>query len=544
MGKALQTSEESCEPQRRSPLSRRAIRSQLERILDHPEFKATERMRNLLSHVVNETLAGNAAQLKGYTIATDVFGRGADFDSARDPVVRVQAGRLRRALERYYLVAGADDPVRIDIPKGCYVAVFSSGPAEVDSDAGTSGVAAQPGVADWPSVLVRPLGDCTNDPELVYLASGLATELAIELGNCGDLRVMLSDDAAQRDGATGSAPDFVVQGSVFAGGSTVKVVVQLLSARTGEQLWVDAVKAPLQEIDLLSFQENAAAAIAAQIGSAHGIIFRALSAVPEQSSAPLTGSYQAILKGYDYQLKLDGESYGTALAALRQAHAADPACGLVSTMLALMYIDNIALEFFDVARTPLDETLQLAQDGAHQLPGNQMSRLVLARAWMLADELEAARREVNAALALHPDSILFKDAMGYLLVLLGDWERGARLANEAIRENPFYRRFLRYALWLDHFREGHYEEALAEAQALDGIGYFWSPLSRAATLGLLGRVDESENAVREILDLKPDFADRGHVLIGHCVKFPEIRERLIEGLAVGGLSVAADSANG
>jgi adenylate cyclase len=74
MGKALQTSKESRGPRQRSPLSGRAIRSQLERILNHPEFKATERMQNLLSHVVNETLAGNAAQLKGYTIATDVHG--------------------------------------------------------------------------------------------------------------------------------------------------------------------------------------------------------------------------------------------------------------------------------------------------------------------------------------------------------------------------------------------------------------------------------------------------------------------------------------
>jgi adenylate cyclase len=544
MGKALQTSEESRGPRQRSPLSRRAIRSQLERILNHPEFKATERMQDLLSHVVNETLAGNAAQLKGYMIATDVFGRGADFDPARDPIVRVQAGRLRRALERYYLVAGADDPIRIDIPKGCYVAVFSPGPAAARSDAGTSGVATQPQAADWPSVLVRPLADCTRDPNLVYLASGLATELAIELGNCGDLRVMVSDDQAQREGETGSAPDFVVQGSVFATGSTVKVVVQLLSAQTGEQLWVDTVKAPLEEIDLLSFQENAAAAIAAQIGSAHGIIFRALSAPPEHSSAPAGSSYRAILRGYAYQLKLDGDSYETALAALQRAHAADPACALVSTMLALMYIDNIALEFFDVARTPLDEALKLARDGARELPGNQMTRLVLARAWMLADELEPARKEVNAALALHPDSILFKDAIGYLLVLLGDWERGVRLANEAIRENPFYRRFVRYALWLDHFRQGDYEAALAEAQSLDGIADFWSPVSRAATLGMLGRRNESASAVREILDLKPDFADRGHVLISHCVKFPEIRDRLIQGLAIGGLGLAAGSANG
>ena len=108
--------------------SAEAIRAQLERILGHPEFHATEKMRDFLRFVVEQTLAGNDRQLKGFTIATEVFGRDEDFDAAQDPVVRIQAGRLRRAMERYYLVAGGRDPVHIDIPKGGYVPVFSEGP--------------------------------------------------------------------------------------------------------------------------------------------------------------------------------------------------------------------------------------------------------------------------------------------------------------------------------------------------------------------------------------------------------------------------------
>jgi hypothetical protein len=63
-------------------------------------------MRDFLRFVVEETLAGNARQLKGFTIAREVFGRDEDFDAALDPVVRIQAGWLRRAIERYYLVVG------------------------------------------------------------------------------------------------------------------------------------------------------------------------------------------------------------------------------------------------------------------------------------------------------------------------------------------------------------------------------------------------------------------------------------------------------
>lgn len=82
-------------------------------------------MREFLHFVVEETLAGNERQLKGFAIATEVFGRGKDFDAAHDPVERTQAGRLRRALVRYYLTAGGGDPIYIDMPKGGYVPVFS-----------------------------------------------------------------------------------------------------------------------------------------------------------------------------------------------------------------------------------------------------------------------------------------------------------------------------------------------------------------------------------------------------------------------------------
>ena len=74
---------------------------------------------------MTETLSGRADRIKAYSIAVEVFGRGASFDPQSDPVVRIEAGRVRRALERYYLTAGSSDPIAITIPKGSYVPVFS-----------------------------------------------------------------------------------------------------------------------------------------------------------------------------------------------------------------------------------------------------------------------------------------------------------------------------------------------------------------------------------------------------------------------------------
>ncbi len=130
---------------------------QLQRILASTEFTATKSQRKFLNFVVLETLAGNGDNIKGFTVATRVFGRGDDFDQAIDPIVSIQANRLRLALERYYLVVGHNDPVYIDIPKGTYVPVFTQAiPQKLNTDAriGTS----KKGVVDesWPTLLIRP----------------------------------------------------------------------------------------------------------------------------------------------------------------------------------------------------------------------------------------------------------------------------------------------------------------------------------------------------------------------------------------------------
>lgn len=104
----------------------RQIRAALERVLASPDFSASPRLAAFLRFVVEATLDGRAEEIKGYTIAVEALGRPASFDPQADPIVRVEATRLRRALERYYSTQGADDPVVIDIPKGGYVPQFQA----------------------------------------------------------------------------------------------------------------------------------------------------------------------------------------------------------------------------------------------------------------------------------------------------------------------------------------------------------------------------------------------------------------------------------
>ena len=106
------------------PVNCSDVRIQLERILASDDFKVPERNKKFLSYVVEEALAGRADRIKAYSVAIEALGRDASFDPQSDPVVRIEAGHVRRALERYYLTGGQLDPLLISIPMGGYVPTF------------------------------------------------------------------------------------------------------------------------------------------------------------------------------------------------------------------------------------------------------------------------------------------------------------------------------------------------------------------------------------------------------------------------------------
>jgi tetratricopeptide (TPR) repeat protein len=100
------------------------LRAAVTRAVQAPRFATSPRLSRLLKFLVDEAIAGRGAALKGYTIGLEVFDKRDDFDPSQDPIVRVQMGRLRQALELYYHNEGATDPIRIMLIKGSYLPTF------------------------------------------------------------------------------------------------------------------------------------------------------------------------------------------------------------------------------------------------------------------------------------------------------------------------------------------------------------------------------------------------------------------------------------
>ena len=249
------------------------IHEQMDRILNSTEFNATDAQRSFLQYVVEKTLAGQAQEIKGYTVATEVFGRSEDFDQSIDPIVSIHANKLRRALERYYFTAGTNDPLRIDIPKGTYVPLFiHQDVAEPDKPVTIDRIPEIETESKWPTILVRPFKYLATDSDEHHLSIGIATELAVELSKYQDFNVILENPAGSGRRVSDTRVRFVIGGTIRHAGSGIRLSLYMMDAVSGTQLWGETHHCELDASTLAAFEEKVARIVAVKVAGEYGII--------------------------------------------------------------------------------------------------------------------------------------------------------------------------------------------------------------------------------------------------------------------------------
>ncbi len=232
-------------------------REQLDRVLSSMTFRQVDRLKRFLRFTVSEALAGRGDQLKEYVIGVQVFDKDQSFDPRADPIVRVQARRLRARLERYYRDEGAGDAVVIDLPKGGYAPVFRNRDA---SAAGRRSMA--PTLAGQNTIAVQAIADHSPAQDLGYFCGGLRQEIIHRLAKLEALRVLAVAPPApgNRQGAeySGQAA-MVLTGSVRKSGDRVRATVHLVDSGTASYLWSESIDAALA--DPFGAQELVAGAV-------------------------------------------------------------------------------------------------------------------------------------------------------------------------------------------------------------------------------------------------------------------------------------------
>ncbi len=230
-------------------LDRALIEKHLLKLAMTPEFSGGVKIKALLRYLVDAALDKKTSALKGYTIGVDVFNRGTGFDPNVDSIVRVQVGRLRKALAHYYLTSGAEDPVRIIIPKGGYKVEFIFDPksdnivqhdVNVEQSKATS-LKANPNTI---AIAVLPFTARKGNSEQNYFAEGLSDELMTRLARVKSLSLSPRSSTAQHSEPTdlqkvgaSLGANYIIDGNMQQSGNRLRVTIQLIDAATTEQIW-------------------------------------------------------------------------------------------------------------------------------------------------------------------------------------------------------------------------------------------------------------------------------------------------------------------
>ena len=192
----------------------------LDQALSSPLFRKAERQSRFLRFVVDAALQSPEATIKEFDIGIAVYDRRTDYDPRTDPIVRVEAARLRARLREYYEMT-PPELVRIDLPKGGYVPLFilvNGKPAPPASDL---------------SILVSPFRSLSPDPGNQSFCDGLTEEVLHKLAQNPRLRVITESVAARLKQTEGPKPRYLLEASVRRAGAEVRLTLHLMELTGG-----------------------------------------------------------------------------------------------------------------------------------------------------------------------------------------------------------------------------------------------------------------------------------------------------------------------
>jgi serine/threonine-protein kinase len=248
-----------------------AARAQLEHMLASPVFTRSERMSRFLRFAVERLLAGQAATLKEYLIGMEVFDKGESMDPRVDPIVRVEAGRLRSKLREYYETEGSDDPILISFAPRSYVPVIQRRNTPAQGLSETSRILNE---RRRNSIAVLPFTDMSRAGDHRYFCDGLTEEVINAIAQGGDWRVASSTSVFQyRDRSDdvrviGERLNvaMILEGSVREWDKKLRVNVQLTDTDSGYHLWSETYNRTLDE-DIFAVQQELSQAILNRLSS-------------------------------------------------------------------------------------------------------------------------------------------------------------------------------------------------------------------------------------------------------------------------------------
>jgi adenylate cyclase len=536
------------------------VRAALEKILTSDEFVASPQLCAFLSYIVEAHLAGNEHLLKGQTIGTVVLGRPEGYDSQRDPIVRVEANRLRRTLVAYYENSGAEAPVRVFVERGSYVPHFgrlvlapsSPAPSALEPAAMSEPGAVQPvSRRPWPMVAVIGLAltafaiglllafrppapapgdlpvevggvasvkagilpvskatspylpsvevfpfDVVGSGQMADRSDDLESSLTVALARFPELRVLAQE---------GQPADFRIEGDIEVADLKSSVAIRLLSTRSAEVLWSGSLDMPVAELMSRAGTDRVVALATTAIAPQFGAIAQYVSHRDDRA-ADMQG-YDCLIDAQLQLHRIDDGSWERIDSCLRDMIEQHPTFATAWASRALLRMEGYRLEpDTPTARASLKAADELARRALELEPTNVRAMTAVAAVAFGKDDLEAARNIGLRAITANPYDPLAR--LQYVLALVAsDYPDQALQQSEAARRlDPAHISFYDSLEFLARVGKPTGAVPVSGAVMADASLLPYGAIARVLAYDATGETAAREDAVKALYALMPLFS--------------------------------------
>ena len=393
-------------------------------------------------------------------------------------------------------------------------------------------------------IAALPFANASTDPELASFADGLAEDIITGLSRFSYLSVVSRNstlryrdqgvDARQVGEALGAR--YVMEGGVRKAGNTVRVNVQLVDAHTGANLWAETYDRNLESGGIFEAQDAIRDRVVATVADSYGVLVRSMAANIQNKPDEELSASNWLARLFDYRQRTSLDEHAALRDSLERAVEREPRNADAWACLSQIYVDEDSFGF-NLGPNALDRALAAAERAAEIDPTNQLGHQLLAQTHFFRRDLKAFRPATERAMSLNPLDGNTHGVLGLLIVHTGEFERGVSIVRRAMELNPHHADWYHFGPLWEHFHNKEYERALESISRVNLPGFFWKPLAVASVCGHLGRQAEAETAVRDLLEIDPDFAAHARPRIESWHFASGLLEPILSGLEKAGLEI-------
>ena len=331
---------------------------------------------------------------------------------------------------------------------------------------------------------------------------------------------------------------YVMEGSLRQAGTRLRIAAQLVDTSSGAHLWAETYDRPFQSEAVFELQDGLVPRIVSTVADMHGVLPRSMSEVVRLKAPDQMSPYEALLRSFGYNERFTPEDLAEVRTCLERAVQQAPGNADCWAMLSLMYANEYG-HWDNAGPDSLDRALRAARTAVEAAPLNSLPYYALAQALFFQREIPAFRVAAERAVSLNPMDGATAAFMGLLIAYAGDWERGCALSDKGSQLNPNHPGWYRYTAWHDAYRKKDYRKALDVALHLNAPKNYYTHAVLAICYAQLGQMDEARKALRDMLALKPNYAEVARELHGRWIE-PDLVEQLMDGLRKAGLEIAGE----